>query len=270
MVNPLKKVLVKRLNTSWSNGKLPDLNVAQEEHDLFVSLLQQNGVEVIFADKNPNSYSAIYTHDPAIIINDGAIILRMANWWRQQEEAAIKEKFNELGIPIIYTIKEPGTAEGGDLLWIDEKTLAIGIGFRTNLNGFNQLKNIFESKGISVIPVDLPYYKGVSSCLHLQSLISLVDQKTAVVYLPLLPVTFINILHEKGFKLIEIPEQEFDTMGPNILTISPKVCITLNKNPITKKMLENIGCMVYTFEGQEMAVKGGGGATCLTRPILRD
>ena len=154
-------------------------------------------------------------------------------------------------------------------MWIDEHTLAVGRGLRTNAEGVSQIRDYMRELDVRVVPVHLPYHTGPQSCLHLQSLISLVDVRTAVVHLPLMPVAFYEFLLERDFYLIEVPEAEFESMGPNILAISPGKLVMLEGNPFTKRRLEDHGYQVYTYKGEELSLRSEGGATCLTRPILR-
>lgn len=277
MVAPLQTVLVRRPTAAFGNADpakwhytdRPELAAAQAEHDAFVGLLHQAGCEVIYHDVPlPDHADAIFVHDPAIVTNRGAIILRMGKALRKGEEDALAATFERLGIPIHYTLHGDALAEGGDLLWLDEEALAVGQGFRTNAEGLRQLREALPA-GIEIIPVELPYYQGPDACLHLMSFISLVDDDLAVVYLPLMPIPFWQTLRERGIHLIEVPDEEFLTMGPNVLALAPRHCLMLQNNPITRQRLEAAGCRVWTYQGNEISLKAEGGATCLTRPILR-
>jgi N-dimethylarginine dimethylaminohydrolase len=213
---------------------------------------------------------AIYVFDPAIVADRGAVILRMGKPLRRGEEAAIARRLETLGVPIHYTLHGQAQAEGGDLLWLDHDTLAVGLGFRTNAEGLRQLGEAMTGLGVNIIPVELPYYTGPEACLHLLSLISIVDHDLAAVYPPLLSVPFWQHLTGRGFRLIEVPPEEFETMGPNVLTLAPGRCLMLEGNPITRQRLEDAGCEVLTYRGNEISLKAEGGPTCLTRPILRE
>jgi dimethylargininase len=279
MVAPLRTVLVKRPDTAfavddppaWHYTGRPDLALAQQEHDALVALLRQGGAEVLYHDEpQPDHADAIFTFDPAIVTDHGAIILSMGKPQRRGEAAVMARRFEELGVPLLYTLHDEARAEGGDLLWIDHDTLAVGLGFRTNAEGLRQLREALTEIGVGVIPVELPYYTGPEACLHLLSLISIVDHRTAVVYPPLLAVPFWQELQQRGFQLIEVPDAEFATMGPNVLALAPRKCLMLEGNPITKRLLEEAGCEVTTYSGNEISLKTEGGPTCLTRPIWRD
>jgi N-dimethylarginine dimethylaminohydrolase len=177
--------------------------------------------------------------------------------------------YNKNEFPVLGVIKSPGTLEGGDVAWLDEKTLAVGHTYRTNEEGIHQLKKVLEPKGIEIIVAELPHYKGVNDVFHLMSILSPVDKNLAVVYSPLMPIKFRNELLDRGFELIEVPEEEFESMGCNVLAIAPRQCVMVAGNPKTKKRLEKAGCEVFAYKGNEISVKGGGGPTCLTRPLLR-
>jgi N-dimethylarginine dimethylaminohydrolase len=278
MVDPLRRVLVKRPDETfavedpvrWHYAGRPVLETAQQEHDALVNILREAGAEVLYHDgPQPDRADAIFVHDPAIVTDHGAIILRMGKDLRRGEEVAIARRFEELGVPIHYGLHGEARAEGGDLLWMDHHTLAVGQGFRTNEEGLRQLREALEPLGVTLIPVPLPYYGGPDACLHLMSLISLVDYDAAVIYLPLLPVPFWQYLTERSFRFIEVPDEEFESMGPNVLALAPGKCLMLEGNPITKHRLEQAGCEVFTYQGNEISLKAEGGPTCLTRPILR-
>lgn len=278
MIAPLRKVLVKRPDEAfavdeparWHYTGRPDLAKAQEEHDALVAILRQAGAEVIYHDEpQPDQADAIFVYDPAIVTDRGAIVLSLGKELRRGEETTMARRLAALGVPIHYTLHGEARAEGGDLLWVDEQTLAVGQGFRTNAEGLRQLQTALAGLGVELIPVELPYYHGPEACLHLMSLISIVDQQLAVVYLPLLPVPFWQYLTERGFRLVEVPDEEFATMGPNVLALAPGQCLMLEGNPLTQQRLEAVGCQVLTYRGDEISLKAEGGPTCLTRPILR-
>lgn len=276
MIGPLRRVLVKRPDQAfgdadparWHYTSRPDLDEALREHDALVEILTEAGAEVInHPEPQPDCADAIFVFDPALVTDRGAVILRMGKEQRRGEEAAMARRFQEIGVPILGELEAPATAEGGDLLWIDSNTLAVGQGFRTNAEGLRQLREILT--GIDVLPVDLPYFTGPEACLHLLSLISIVDRDLAVVYPPLMPVSFWQLLQDRGFRLVEVPEEEFPTMGPNVLALAPGRCLMLEGNPETRRRLERAGCEVMTYRGREISLKAEGGPTCLTRPVWR-
>jgi dimethylargininase len=278
MVAPLRKVLVKRPDenfavsdpVAWHYTSRPDLAVAQQEHDELVALIRQAGCEVFYHDEvQPERADAIFAFDPALVTDEGAVILNMSKLLRRGEEAAMARRFEELEIPILYKLHGRARAEGGDLFWLDHDTLAVGQGFRTNAEGLSQLREALEPIGVTVIPVELPYYTGPAACLHLLSLMSLVDEKLLVIYPPLVAVPFWQELQRRGIEIIEVPDEEFLTMAPNVLALAPRKCIMLEGNPRTQRKLEEAGCEVATYKGNEISLKAEGGPTCLTRPLWR-
>ena len=170
---------------------------------------------------------------------------------------------------MLGTITAPGTLEGGDVAWLDEHTLAVGHTYRTNEEGIKQLTTLLQPLGVEVITVPLPHYKGPEDVFHLMSILSPVDKDLAVVYSPLMPIVFRNLLLKRGYQLVEVPDEEFESMGCNVLALAPRECLMVDGNPKTKAALENAGCKVTVYKGEEISVKGGGGPTCLTRPIYR-
>jgi N-dimethylarginine dimethylaminohydrolase len=276
MIARLRSVLVKRPDesfavedpTKWNYSGRPDLAIAQQEHDAFVDILRQDGVEVAYHDEaQPERSDAIYVHDPALITDRGAVILSMGKTLRQGEEETMARCLQKLGVPVMYKLHGEARSEGGDLLWLDHDTLAVGLGFRTNHEGLRQLEKTLS--GIDIIPVELPYYHGPRTCLHLMSLINIVDHMVAVIYPPFLSAPFWQRLRDLGFRLIHVPTEEFETMGTNVLALTPGRCLMLEGNPITRRRLQDAGCEVLTYKGNEISLKAEGGPTCLTRPILR-
>lgn len=278
MVEPLRRVLVKRPEAAfavadparWHYAGRPDLDEAQREHDALIEILAGSGAEVIdHPEPQPDHADAVFVFDPAIVTDRGAVLLRMGKDLRRGEEAAMARRFQEIGVPILAALTVEAAAEGGDLLWLDRRTLAVGQGFRTNAEGLRQLAAVLAGLGIEVLPVPLPYCTGPAACLHLLSLISLVDHDLAVVYPALLPVPFWRTLGERGLRLVEVPPEELPTMGPNVLALAPGRCLMLEGNPVTRSRLEQAGCEVLTYRGRELSLKAEGGPTCLTRPIWR-
>jgi dimethylargininase len=278
MVEPLRRVLVKRPDevfgsadpARWNYTAPPDLDEARREHDVLVGILRDAGAEVIdHPEPQPDRADSIYVFDPVIVTDRGAVILRMGKELRRGEEAALARRLQEIGVPILGQLQGEALAEGGDLLWLDSRTLAAGQGFRTNAEGLRQLREILASLGVEVLPVELPYFTGPAACLHLLSLISLVNHDLAVIYPPLLAVPFWKILRDRGFRMVEVPEEEFPTQGPNVLALAPGKCLMLEGNPVTRRCLEEAGCEVLTYKGREISLKAEGGPTCLTRPVWR-
>jgi arginine deiminase len=249
----------------------PDYDKAVEEYDSFVEYLKKSTSEIYYLPQNDKTgLDSIYVHDPVIITNKGAILGSMGKEKRREEPQAAGEFLLELGIPILGSITGDGKLEGGDVVWIDEHTLAVGLGYRTNKEGIRQLKELTREFVDDFIVVPLPHWKGPGDVMHLMSLISPVDHDLAVVYSRLMPVLFREWLQRRSIQLLDVPDSEFETMACNILAVSPKKCIMISGNPQTKKMLEDKDVEVWEYGGEEISIKGAGGPTCLTRPLLRE
>ena len=247
----------------------PDLPRAIDEHDRFIDLLRSSGATVHELSHDPETtLDSIYVRDASIVSAAGSILCAMGKAERATEPAAQAKAFDGFGGAIAGRITPPGTLEGGDLIWLDEETLAVGRGYRTNAEGVRQLRALVGAS-VEVIEVPLPHWHGQNDVMHLMSLISPIDRDLAVVYSRLLPVPFREWLLERGMRLVEVPDVEFETMGTNVLALAPRRCLMLTGNPLTKRALEQSGCEVLEYEGSEISVKGAGGPTCLTRPLRR-
>jgi dimethylargininase len=278
MVAPLKRVLVRAPDEAFGNAdpalwhytSQPDLAAARAEHAAFVRTLEQAGCEVVVdRQAQPGRADSIFVHDPALVTDAGAIILRMGKPLRRGEEASMAAALQAAGVPILGRLTGEATAEGGDLLWLDHDTLAVGIGYRTNMAAAEQLQALIAPLGAQVLTYDLPYDQGAAACLHLMSTVSLVSADLAVIYRPLMAVRFIQELERRGVRLIDVPAHEYARMATNVLAISPDECLMLDGNPQTQAALAAAGVEVRTYVGNEMSLKAEGGATCLTRPIWR-
>lgn len=263
----------KKIEQEWKELnylEAPDLGKAQKEYTYFRQLLEQSGAEVLdLPPDDKTSMDSIYCRDAAILTEEGAILCNMGKEERQSEPATLEKAFEKEHIPILGKITPPGTLEGGDVAWIDERTLAVGHSYRTNEEGIEQLRSLLSPLEVEVVVVPLPHYKGPSDVFHLMSIFSPVDYDLAVVYSPLMPVMFRQFLYRRGYQLVEVPEAEFESMGCNVLATGPRTCIMVEGNPETEKLLREKGCRVMTYPGEEISIKGGGGPTCLTRPVLR-
>ena len=248
----------------------PAIEKALAEYEAFEKILKDHGAAIhYFPEDDSVNMDSIYCRDASIATSKGMIICTMGKEGRKYEPAAQQKAFEAAGIPVLGIIKAPGTIEGGDVAWLDSKTLAVGHTYRTNKEGIEQITALLKPLGVDVITVPMPHYRGPSDVFHLMSVLSPVDNNLAVVYSPLIPIIFRNELIARGFELVEVPESEFDSMGCNVLALAPRICLMVKGNPITKSRLEAAGCKVIEYEGAEISVKGGGGPTCLTRPISR-
>lgn len=248
----------------------PDLSRAIAEYEAFLSLVQSSGSAVhLLPSDARTTLDSIYVRDASVVCDRGVILCNMGKPPRTEEPAAQEAAFATLpSTPVIGHIQPPGHLEGGDVLWLDGRTIVIGRGYRTNDEGIRQLRALL-SDDVTAIVVALPHWRGQADVMHLMSLISPVDRDLAVVYSRLLPVPFRELLLQRGVALVEVPDEEFDTMGTNVLALSPRRCLMLAGNPHTRRALERAGADVVEYEGNEISVKGAGGPTCLTRPLER-
>ena len=247
----------------------PDVDLAIEQYQGFQALVARTGAEIeLLPDDEGLTLDAIYVRDASIVTPHGVVLCRMGKAARAQEPLAQQRAFTASGLRVLGSVQPPGKIEGGDLVWFDHRTLAVAHGYRTNADGIQQLRH-FVGTGIDVIVVPLPHYRGPGDVFHLMSIISPVDRDLAVVYSPLMPVPFREWLCGRGIRLVEVPDEEFDSMGANVLAIAPRRCVMVDGNPVTRARLEAAGAEVLAYDGSEISLKGGGGPTCLTRPLVR-
>jgi dimethylargininase len=276
MTAPLRRVLVRAprpddaaLWQMYGWRFEPDPGAMAEEHEAFRALVGADGAEVVLGETphGPDP-DAIYTYDPAIVSQAGAILLRPGKEGRRGEPDAMAADFVEAGVSIAGRLEAPALAEGGDTVWLDERTLLVGIGYRTNGAGVAALRELLP--GIDVVAFDLPHYHGPGEVMHLMSFLSPLDVDLAVVYLPLMPVRLVELLHEREIELVEVPDEEFESMGPNVLALGPRVALALAGNDETRRRMERAGVEVRVYKGDHISRPGDGGPTCLTRPLLRE
>lgn len=275
LVAPLRRVLVRAPDPNalarWREfGWLaePDPAIAAEQHEALCELLRGAGAEVVYAGSDVGEDpDAVYVFDPVIVSDRGALLLRPGKEGRRGEPSAIAEDLRALGVPVAFEMAEPATAEGGDTMWLDQRTLLVGRSYRTNDAGIRAMREALP--GVEVLAFDLPRLRGPDACLHLLSLLSPLDDDLVVAYPPLMPIRLLELFAERGIAVVEVPEEEFDSLGPNVLALAPRVAVALEGNPETRRRMESAGVDVSVFEGSEIAHKGEGGPTCLTRPLLR-
>ena len=249
----------------------PDLPRAIDEHERFVDLLKSAGALVDFLPVDDGTtLDSIYARDASVVSPRGMILCRMGKAAREGEPAAQAQAFTRFApaVPIAGRIEAPGRLEGGDLIWLDNRTAVVGRGYRSNAEGIRQLRALLGPE-VDVVEVPLPHWRGEGDVMHLMSLISPVDRDLAVVYAPLLPVPTREWLLDRGLSFVEVPDEEFETMATNVLAVAPRRCVMLAGNSRTRAALERAGAEVMVYEGQEISGKGAGGPTCLTRPIAR-
>ena len=274
MTGELRRVLVRAPRADDLHGWCgcswraePDARRIAEEHEAFCSLLEEAGAEVAYAESpaegNPD---AIYTYDPALVADEGALLLHPGKACRRAEVDAMAEDFERAGVPVAGRLREPECAEGGDCCWLDERTLLVGCGYRTNEAGIERLRELLPD--VEVLAYDLPHWHGRGEVMHLMSLISPLAPDLAVVYAPLLPTRLAQLLEEREVELVEVPDDELESLGSNVLALAPRVALAVEGNPRTRERMKRAGVEVLTYPGEELS-KGDGGPTCLTRPLLR-
>jgi len=280
MVGRLRRVVMRRPGeamaaadpAAWHYTGVIDLEEARRAHDAFADALRAWDVEVLYHDEPlPEHSDSVFVFDPVLVTDRGTLVLRMGKERRRGEEEPLARTLQDCGVPVYGRLEGDARVEGGDTLWLDHDTLAVGRGFRTNAEGVRQLRGLLEPLGVTVLDFDLPYFTGPEACLHLLSLISPLDVDLAVAYPPLMPTAFWAELQRRGVRLLEVPEREFaHTQATNVLTVAPRKCIMLDGNPVARQLLEMADCEVVTLPGAPLSFKTEGGPTCLTRPVLRD
>ena len=283
MYNLLKRVIVKHpeaaflnqqhLSEEWKTFNYvtePDFAESLKEYEEFISILEKHVDQIDYLPQsNEVGLDSIYAHDPVKFTPEGAIILKSGKQLRQPEAQVYKEFLAEKGIAIVGELTGDAVSDGGDIVWLDDKTLLVGRGYRTNDEAIRQLREMTKSFVEEFIVVQLPHDQGEEECLHLMSFISMVDSDLAVVYSPLMPVFLRQLLIERGVQLIEVSKSEYDTLGGNVLALAPRVCMIVEGNPDVKQQLLDANATVYEYKGDEISVKGTGGPTCLTSPVVR-
>jgi N-dimethylarginine dimethylaminohydrolase len=283
MVGTLQRVLVCTPQTAgWDHPErvarwrelgfhhAPDFTTAASQHRALCNELRACGAEVVeLAGAEELSLDAVYTHDASLATDFGLILMRPGKDNRVGEAAIQGSSCEAHGVPTFGTVVAPGATEAGDILWLDAKTLLVGRGYRTNLAGIQQMRTLLAPKGIEVLSAPLPYGPGPSACLHLMSLISLLDERTALVDLSWLAVETVELLQSRGFQFIPIEDTERDTLACNVLALGGKRLLAIDENRKTNERLRHAGFDVRTFPGSEICINGSGGPTCLTRPLLR-
>lgn len=249
----------------------PDYEEVLREYEQFVSILKKDVPNIHFLPPSDDTgLDSVFTHDPVLITKRGAIYCEMGKKERRGEPTAVRQFLEQLGIPTLGEITGMGTLEGGDCVWLDEKTLAVGVSYRTNEEAVRQLREMTADFVDEVISVPLPHWNGPDACFHLMSIISPLARDLALVYSRAMPVQFREYLLSRGMRLIDVPDDEFEpTQGCNVLAVAPRKAVMITGNPVTKRRLIEAGVDVVDFKGDELCIKGGGGPTCLTRPILR-
>jgi N-dimethylarginine dimethylaminohydrolase len=273
MSAPLQRVLVRTPATSgdWDGAgwRTPDADALVAQHAQFCELLDTLGAEVHVAGALDGLVDSVYMHDPVMLTNAGAIPLNMRKPVRSTEPDAIASELERLGVPILGRMPEGAWADGGDRFWIDDRTMAVGMGYRTTQAGVAALQELVAPEGVEVIGYDMPHDSGPGFVLHLQSFLSAASDDLLIVYEPLAPVRLLTDLRERGFDWIALEPDEYLGMGCNVLCVRPGVVVMVDGVPGVREKLEARGVEVHVYDGSELSLKGDGGPTCLTCPILR-
>lgn len=269
----LRRVLVRTPTVDGdfhgAGWRVPDPDALLREHDGFVSLLASLGCAVEVAPMAPGMVDACYTHDPVVMTPIGAVVLQMRKPARVAEPAVMRGDLDRLEVPVVGALTGPARMDGGDKVWLDERTLLLGRGYRTNAPALDQIRGLLEPAGVQVEIFDLPHYRGPGEVLHLMSVISPLAGDLAAVFEPLVPVALMELLGERGIRTVPVAAEEFGTQGANILAVSPGVVVIPAGNPGTVAALVRAGCEVHEFDAPNICVKGDGGPTCLTQPLWR-
>jgi N-dimethylarginine dimethylaminohydrolase len=248
----------------------PDPAATAAEHETFVEILRQRVPDVVVGlQPVPGDPDAVYTYDPTIVTDAGVIPLRPGKEGRRGEPEVVADELREAGCTVLPPLEAPAIAEGGDMLFLDEHTLLVGVGYRTNEAAIEQLGARLVDEGINVVAFDLPHFHGPAECLHLMSFLSMLDADLAVGYLPMMPVRLVQLLDACGVQVVEVPDEEFPTMGPNVLALGPRSAVAVEGNPVVRGRMEAAGVEVITYRGAHISLNGDGGPTCLTRPLAR-
>jgi N-dimethylarginine dimethylaminohydrolase len=280
MTAPLRRVVMRRPGeemadadpAAWHYASAIDIDAARAAHDAFADALRAWDVEVLYHEEPlPGLADSVFVFDPVLVTDRGTLVLSMGKEMRRGEEEPLARTLQACGVPVHGRLEGEARAEGGDTMWLDHDTLAVGRGFRTNAEGVRQLRGLLEPLGVTVLDYDLPFFTGPEACLHLLSVISPVDVDLAVAYPPLMPAGFWTELRRRGVRLLEVPEEEFlSSQATNVLCVAPRRCVMLDGSPVTRGLLEEADCEVVTFPGEPLSFKTEGGPTCLTRPVWRD
>jgi dimethylargininase len=274
MVDPLRRVLVRRPSVAacslWEEygwRAAPDSAALLREHEAFCAILEGAGCDVVVADAMDTDLDSVYVFDPAIVTEQGAILMWPGKAGRRAEPLAVVRELEPAGVPVAAVVDEPAVAEGGDFIRLDETTLLVGRGYRTSLAGIEAVAQALP--GVEALTFDLPYWHGETEVMHLLSLLSPLDADLVVAYPPLLPVALAQLLAEREIEIVPVPDDEFESMGTNVLALAPRVALAIEGNPVTRDRLVAAGVEVLVYEGRELSLKGDGGPTCLTMPLLR-
>ena len=281
MVSPLRRVLVKKPAaamatadpTKWHYSGSLSTDLLQRDHRALIDILQDFGAEVLYLEQDPTELAdAVFTHDVSLATPYGAVLCRMGKTLRRGEQELHQAFYESQNIPLLGRIEAPGTVEAGDCVWLDAKTLLVGLGFRTNRHGAAQLQEILRPHQVEIHSFDLPVYQGSDACLHLMSILSMLDHDLALVLESMLPVRLMQFFRSRDIECVAACEEEFKssgTLNTNVLALAPRNCVVVEGYSETHRRLRESGCTLHPFSGSELCLKAEGGPTCLTRPLYR-
>ena len=273
MSSPLRRVLVRRPATAGdfaaAGWRQPDTGLLSAQHEAFCGLLASLGCEIEVAAALDELVDATYIRDPGLVTRRGGVLFQMAKPVRRGEPGHLGTALEGAGVPVVARLDGAARADGGDFVWLGPQALIAGRSYRTNAAGVAQLRTIMAAEGVTVVPVDLPHDLGPEHVLHLMSFLSPVAEDLAVVFPPLAPVALMETLADHGVRLVAVDAGEYASMACNVLAVRPRQVIMLEGNPVTRRALERHGCEVHCYDGSEISLKGDGGPTCLTQPLLR-
>lgn len=280
MVAPLRRVAMRKPGSiltadpaRWHYAKPIDAGALQQQFDAFVALVAASGAEIVWLDDDADDLAdSVFTYDPSFVVGGGAVVLRPGKELRAGEADLHQRFYDAEDIPVLGRIDAPGVVEGGDMFWLDDSTLAVGRGFRTNQLGIDQLRSILAPHHVELRVFDLPFWQGPEACLHLMSVVSPLAKDLALVHAPLVPTALYQEMQDRGWELLVAPADEFDQslgLNLNVLATAPRQLIALDGFPQTTALMRDAGCTVTVFQGDELCIPCEGGPTCLTRPLLR-
>jgi arginine deiminase len=212
------------------------------------------------------SPNQMFVADLMFMTPEGAILARPASTVRAGEERWVARRLADLGVPIIRSVRGQGTFEGADAMWIDQQTVIIGRGLRTNDEGAAQVTSTLNEMGVAVIQVDLPY-----GSMHLMGMLRLIDGDLAIAW----PTRFVHrgveALRRRGYRVVFIPDEAeaIEGMALNFVTLGPREILMAAGNPTTQAFYESLGIRCRTVAVDELA-KAAGAVGCLTGVLMRD
>ena len=245
---------------------IPDTKLASEQHDALAAAFKAEGVEVHYVEPDgvptPNQ---MFCADLMFMTPEGAIIARPASTVRAGEERWVARRLAQLGIPIVKSIRGNGVFEGADAAWIDEDTVMVATGHRTNHEGLAQVTAILNEMGVEVFHVGLPY-----GSMHLMGGLRIIDKDLALCWPGRVPYDTVAYLREHGFDVYFIPDldEAVNGMPLNLVTLAPKKVLMPAGNPVSDEFYNDLGITCKTVKIDEL-IKAAGAVGCLSGILER-